>query len=246
MKLTPRFVIAFLTFTAGALAAAGWSARLGRKVWSPEVFAWRNFFKTQPLIEEQAGCPVRFVNSRFYSFMAIGSAIGTVLRIDVKNISDKPIHSFTISYRSPEPTDTGSGGWHPEKPLQAGQSEAIGINSNGDDRITFTVDFVQFADGTVWYADPPGDTVKPEGVRAGKQAAHQYLLGILNADGAYAVMAALPLIHMHVESPEFATDKVYGGFGFYNGVNNTVLCVENAYRKGGLSSVEKLLRQQSE
>jgi hypothetical protein len=49
-----------------------------------------------------------------------------------------------------------------------------------------------------------------------------------------------------VESPEFSMDKVYGGFGFYNGVNNTALRVENAYREGGLSSVEKLLRQQSE
>jgi hypothetical protein len=245
MKLTPRFAIAFLTFTTAALAAGG-SARIGRKVWSPEVFAWRNFFKTQPLIEEQAGCPVRLVHARFYSFMAIGSAIGTVLRIDVKNVSYKPIYSFTISHRSPEPTDTGSGGWHPEKLLQSGQSETIGLSSNGDDRVTFTVDFVQFADGTVWYSDPPGDTVRQEGVRAGTQAAQQYLLGILNAEGAYAVMAALPFIHMQVDAPEFATNKVYGHFGFYNGVNNTALRVENAYRESGLSSVEKLLRQQSE
>jgi hypothetical protein len=35
----PRSVIALLTFAAGVLAAVGYSAHLGRKVWSPKVFA---------------------------------------------------------------------------------------------------------------------------------------------------------------------------------------------------------------
>jgi hypothetical protein len=147
MKLTPRFAIVFLTFTAGVLVVAGWSAHIGRKVWSPRVFAWRNPFKPQPIIEEQVNCPVRLVRPRFYSFMSIGSTIGSVLKIDVKNVSDKPIHSFTISYHSPEPTDTGGGGWHPETLLQPEQFHTIGTSSNGDDKVIFSVDFVQFADG---------------------------------------------------------------------------------------------------
>ncbi|MCA1557500.1 MAG: hypothetical protein LC731_03050, partial [Acidobacteria bacterium] len=135
MKVTPRFAIALLTATAGALALASWSAHLGRKVWSPRVFAWRNPFKPQPIIAEQMNCPVRLTHTRFYSFMALGSSIGSVLKLDVENVSDKPVHSFTISYQSAEPTDTGSGGWQPETLLLPGQSHIIGTSSQGDDRV---------------------------------------------------------------------------------------------------------------
>lgn len=241
MNLKPRFAIALLTFTAGALAVAGWSAHIGRKVWSPRVFAWRNPFKPQPIIEEQEYCPVRLVSPRFYSFMSIGSSIGTVLKLVVKNVSDKPIHSFTVSYRSSEPTDTGSGGWQPETLLLPGQSHTIGTSSQGDDRVTFTVDFVQFADGDVWYANPPRATVKPEGVRAGAQAATEYLRKILEGDGAAAVLNALPNIRLRLESPEFSTNEEFGYFGFYDGVTYTVIRVEQAYKENGLSGVEEFL-----
>ena len=246
MKLTPRFAIALLTLTVGLLAAVSWSAQLGRKVWSPRVFAWRNFFKPTPIIEAQANCPVCLVRPRFYSFMAIGSAIGSVLKLDVANVSNKPIHSFSISYQSLEPSDTGSGGWQPEQLLQPEQSETIGLSSNGHDRVTFSVDFVQFADGDVWYADPPRATVKPEGVRKGAQAAREYLRKTLASEGAAAVMESLPAIRVHVERPDYSTHEVYGHFGFYCGVTRTVVQVEQAYRAGGLSSVEQFLKQQAE
>jgi hypothetical protein len=246
MKHTSRFAIAFLTFTAGFLALAGWSAHIGRKVWSPRVFAWRNPFKPPPIIEEQANCPVHLIDARFYSFMSIGSSIGSVLQLDVKNVSNKPIHSFTISYRSAEPTDTGSGGWQPQTLLQPGQSHAIGISSNGDKQVTFAVNFVQFADGDVWYADPPRATVKPEGVRTGAQAATEYLRQILESDGASAVMNALADIRLRVESPEFSTNEAFGHFGFYDGVTNTVVRVEYAYQKSGLSGVEEFLARRGQ
>ncbi len=241
MKLTRRFAIALLTFTVGVLAVVGWSAHIGRKVWSQRVFAWRNPFKPPPIIEEQANCPVRLVHSRFYSFMAIGSSIGSTLRLDVKNVSNKPIHSFTVSYRSLEPTDTGSIGVHPETLLQPKQSHTIGISSNDDDKITFSVDFIQFADGAVWYANPPRATVKPEGVRAGARAVIEYLRKVLESDGAAAVIDVLPYIRVKVESPEFTTNEVFGHFGFYCGTTNTVVRVEHAYQRDGLSGVEKFL-----
>ncbi len=237
MKVTPRFTIALLTFIAGFIVAAGWSAHLGRKVWSPRVFAWRNFFRPQPIIEEQPNCPLRLVHPRFYSFMSIGSSIGSVLKVDVLNVSRKPVHSFTISYHSLEPSDTGSGGWQPETFLQPGQSHTIGNSSNGKHQVTFTVDFVQFADEEVWYADPPRATVKPEGVRAGAQSATEYLLKILESDGAAAVMDTLPRIRVGMESPDFSTNEMFGHFGFYCGVTNMVVQVERAYREGGLSEV---------
>jgi hypothetical protein len=244
MKITPRLTIAVLTFTAGVFAAAGWSAHIGRKVWSPRVFAWRNFFKPPPIVEEQPNSPLRIVDTRFYSFMSIGSSIGSVLKLDFKNVSSRPIHSFSVSYYSPDRLDTGSFGCQPQTFLQPEHLETTGISSRGKERVKLSVDFVQFADGDVWYADPPKATVKPEGVRAGAQAATKHLLRILDSDGAEAVMDALPRIRADVDSPEFSTSEVYGHFGFYCGVTNTEVRVQHAYQEGGLSQVEGLLRRQ--
>ncbi len=243
MKITPRLTITLLTFIAG-VAAVGYSSHLGRKVWSPRVFAWRNPFKPQPIIEEQLSSPLRIVDTRFYSFMSIGSSIGSVLKLDFKNISSKPIHSFSVSYYSPDPLDTGGFGCQPETPLQPGQSQTSGVSSRGRDRVNFSIDFVQFADGDIWYSDPPSATVKPEGVRAGAQAATEHLLRILESDGAAAVMDALPRIRADVDYPDFSTREVFGHSGFYCGVTNTEVRVQHAYQEGGLSQVEDLLRQQ--
>lgn len=236
-----RRAIVFLTVTAGVLAVAAWSAHLGRKVWSPQVFAWRNPYKPQPIIEEQANCPVRLVRPRFYSFMSIGSSVGSTLKLDIKNLSEKPIHSFTISFDSLKPSDTGSIGVQPETLLQPKQSQSIGTSSNGSDTVTFSVDFVQFADGDVWFADPPRTTVKPEGVRAGAQASIEYLRKVLDRDGAAAVIDVLPYIRIKVEFPDSSTNDIFGIFGFYCGVTNTVVRVEHAFQKDGLSGVEKFL-----
>ncbi len=78
----------------GVLGIAAWSARLGRRVWSPRVFAWRNPFRRPPNISVQPDSPLLITNPRYYSFASFGSAIGGVLRFDVVNRSSKPIHSF--------------------------------------------------------------------------------------------------------------------------------------------------------
>jgi len=244
MKLSPHRVILFLTATAGVLALVGWSAHLGRKVWSPQVFAWRNPFEPQPIIEEQANCPVQFVRPRFYSFMSIGSSIGSVLKADVKNVSDKPIQSFTISFYSLEPSDTGSIGVQPETLLQPEQSQTIGTSSNGNDTVTLSVDFVQFADGDTWFANPPSETVKPEGVQAGAQAAIEYLREVLELDGTTAVMSVLPRIRPKMGLWKFSAEGDFGHFGFDYGVTNALVRVEYAYQKEGLSGVEKFLMRQ--
>jgi hypothetical protein len=243
MKLSPRRAILFLTVTAGVLALIGWSAHLGRKVWSPQVFAWRNPFKPKPIIEEQADCPVQLVRPRFYSFMSIGSSIGSVLKADVKNVSGKPIHSFTISFHSLEPSDTGSIGVQPETLLQPEQFQTIGTSSNGNDTVTISVDFVQFADGDIWFADPPSETVKSEGVRVGARASIEYLHNVLELDGAAAVIDGLPYIRVKVEFPHSSTNDIFGIFGFYCGVTNTVVRVEHAYQYNGLSGVEEFLTE---
>ena len=244
MKTKPRLTIAVLTFTAGVLAATGWSASIGRKVWSPRVFGWRNFLKPQPIIEEQPGSPLHIVDTRFYSFVSIGSSVGSVLKLDFRNVSSKPIHSFSVSYYSPDPLDTGSFGCQPQRFLQPADLETTSISSRGRDRLKFSVDFVQFADGDVWYSDLPKTTVKPEGVRAGAQAATKHLLSILESHGAAAVMDALPRIRADVYSRDFSTREGFGDFGFYCGVTNIEVRIQHAYQEGGLSQVEDLLRRQ--
>jgi hypothetical protein len=244
MKIRPGLTIAVLTFTVGILATAGWSASVGRKVWAPRVFGWRNFLKPHPIIEEQPGSPLRIVDTRFYSFMSIGSSVGSVLNLDFKNVSSRPIHSFSVSYYSPDPLDTGSFGCQPQTFLQPEHLETTSVSSRGRDRVTFSVDFVQFADGDVWYSDPLKATVKPEGVRAGAEAATKHLLRILKSDGAAAVMDALPRIRADVPSPDFSTREVFGDFGFYCGVTNVEVRVQHAYLEGGLLQVEDLLRRQ--
>jgi hypothetical protein len=54
MRPASRFAISLLTFTAASVAVAERSAQIGRKVWSPRVFAWRNFLKPRPRMEEQS------------------------------------------------------------------------------------------------------------------------------------------------------------------------------------------------
>lgn len=243
MKITPRLTITLLTFIAGVVAVS-YSSHLGRKVWSPHVFAWRNLLKPQPIIKEQPSSPLHIVDTRFYSFMTVGSLIGSVLKLDFKNISSKPIHSFSVSYYSPDPLDTGGFGCQPETLLQPEQLETTGVSSRGRDRVNFSIDFVQFADGDVWYSDPPSATVKPEGVRAGAQAATKHLLRILESNGVAAVMERLPRIRAEVAYPDFSTREVFGDSGFYYGITNTEVRVQHTYQEGGLPQVEDLLRQQ--
>ena len=242
----PRSTIALLTFAAGALAAIGYSAHLGRKVWSPKAFAWRNPFKLQPIVEEQPGSPLRVVDARFYSFMSIGSSVGSVMKLDLKNISGKPIHSFFVSYSSPDSLDTGGAGIQPETLLQPGQTQTIGDSSRGRERVTFSVDFVQFTDGDTWFANPPTATVKPEGVRAGARAAIEYLREVLEVDGAAAVMSALPRIRSRMGLWKFSEEGDFGHFGFDYGIKKAVVSVEHAYQKDGISGVKKFLTVQQQ
>jgi len=241
MRYSRGLLIALLTFTVGALAV--WSANLGRRVWSPSVFAWRNPFRRPPNIEDQHGCPLSVINPRYYSFMSIGSTIGGVLRFDVMNRSNKAVHSYDCRWYSPDPFADGAYGSHPQAGLLPGQITEGSVSAHDYARLTLTVDFVQFADGTTWFSNVPEATVKPKGIEAGAKAAAKYLLGVLERDGEAAVMEALPRIRVNVnESPGSSNKDSYGMFGFYCGVTNMVVRVEHAYEEGSFERVEDVLR----
>lgn len=241
MKLSSRTTLTFLTLTAGALALLGWSSRIGRRVWSPRVFAWRNPLKPQPSFEEQEDCPACFINPRAYSFMSIGSSVGTTLKIDLKNLSDKAIHSFMVSYFSEEISDSGGMGIQPEEPLQPKQFCTIGTRLNGNKPPTFSVDFIQFADGDVWFANPPKPSVKPEGVQAGAEAAKQYLREVLESEGSDSVMNVLPHIRRKMGLWRFSEEGDFDYSGFNCGITKTVVSVQNSFQTKGLTGVRNFL-----
>jgi hypothetical protein len=176
------------------------------------------------------------INTRFYSYTAIGYSIGCWLTFDVENISNKPIHSFSFSYYSKDQLDTGASGCQPEI-IKTGQTRTIKIDIRGKDRITLSLDFVQYIDGEMWFSDAPNNSVSKEGVKGGFKAASDYLLKLLRSDGPDAVIRVLPRIHAEVYSPPS------GDFGFYCGVTCAGVRAEYGYNREGLGGIRSALEQ---
>ena len=246
MKYRLLLLVFLLVFGAGILIAANASNSLGKQVWSPRVFAWRNPLRPPPKIDLRPDSPLIISNPRYYSFMSIGSGIGGVLRFDVTNGSNKAINSYACRYYTPVPVGNGSYGSHPEQFLP-GQSRDDSISAHEYAPLTLTIDFVQFADGTTWFSNSPQSKVKPDGFRAGAKAAARYLLAVMTRDGIQTVMDTLPRIHADVREPDGqATDSEFGSFGFYCGVTNIAVRVENEYKNSGSQGVETFLRSYPE
>ena len=242
MKYRVLLLVALLVFPAGVLMAAKATNTLGKRVWAPQVFAWRNPLRQPPKIDLQPDSPLLITRPRYYSFMSIGSGIGGVLRFDITNRSNKAIHSYACRYYSPVPVGNGSYGSQPELFLP-GQSRDDSISANEYAPLTLTIDFVQFADGTSWFSDSPQSTVKPDGLRAGGKATAKYLLAVMSRHGTQTVVDSLPRIHADVMEPNGqGANPDFGIFGFYCGVTNIAVRVEHAYKDGGAQAVEIFLR----
>src|SRR5947207_12053856 len=146
MKHRVLLLAALVVFTAGVLIAAKGSNSLGKQVWSPRVFAWRNPLRPPPNIDLRPDSPLIISNPRYYAFMSLGSGIGGVLRFEVTNRSNKVIHSYDCRYYSPVPVGNGSYGSNPEEGLLPGQTRDDSISAHEYAPLTLTIDFVHFAD----------------------------------------------------------------------------------------------------
>src|SRR5437870_13250445 len=91
-------VITVLTFIIALLSAAMSAAHLGKRVWSPRVFARPNPLRPPPKIDLPPDSPLVINNPRYYSFMSIGSSGGGVLRFEFRNRSDMVVHSYQTRY----------------------------------------------------------------------------------------------------------------------------------------------------
>ena len=242
MKFKRRLLFALVTFILGTLSAAMWSALLANRDGSPRIYEWRNPLRHPPAIDLRPDSPLLISHPRYYSFMSIGSSIGGVLRFDVTNRSNKPVHSYQCRHYSPVLFGNGGYGCQPEG-FFPGQSREDAISAHEYAPLTLTIDFVQFTDGATWFSNSPHSTVKPEGVRVGAKAAASYLLRVLNRDGIDAVMKALPRIQADVNEPlSTANEPEFGFFGYYCGVTNIAVRVEHEYKEGGADGVKTLLR----
>src|SRR5207237_3777249 len=100
MKYATRLLVILGALVIGIVVTAACSKHLGRRVWSPSVFAWRNPLRESPKIEVDSGSPLLISNPRYYSFVALGSSVGGVLRFDITNRSNKVVHSYDCRYSS--------------------------------------------------------------------------------------------------------------------------------------------------
>jgi hypothetical protein len=126
----------------------------------PDVFAWDDSLQGPPAVRQQPCAPLRILDSRLYFLMSFGAPAGSVLSLRVENISSKPVRSFDLGYRSPDPPETGSRVWELEGPLRPGQTRTVKLESRGGEGMTLWVECARFTDGSAWYDDPSGEAVK--------------------------------------------------------------------------------------
>src|SRR5262249_48229571 len=132
-------------------------------------------------------------------------------------------------------------GSQPESALKPGNSMSIKDSVSGKSRVTLTVEFVQFADGTTWRSGDGQKFVHPDGVRAGAREAAEHLIKVLESSGPEAVLKSLPRIHADVSTP-MSTLNIWGS-GHYCGVTNVSVKVQHANREGGLKAIKGALRR---
>lgn len=172
------------------------------------------------------------------------------LDLVVVNISNKPISAYAIRYDVASGQTPGgvelSIAVLPRAILQPNQSALTDVGAGelrGDaiDSILVSLDFVEFTDGSTWGADIHKSAEKIAGQRAGARAALQYLLRISQSKGSSAILEAIeaegfdsPIPPDH--SPEWAS-------GFQSGVGHIKGRLIQAYKEGGVASIESTLRQ---
>ncbi len=203
-----------------------------------QSFRYRNVQIEAVTVRDQLDCPLLF-----YSFTSIGSSPDSSLEVGIKNTTDKAIYSFSFSYNGREPSGYSIGDSY-QILLPPGESYTLSIGCRNRRGLCLSIDFVQFADGAVWYADPPPANVKPEGVQAGEQAAIKYLHKILKSDGAAEVIKVLLQVRSKMGLWRFS-EEVIDRSGFEYGITKAVVSIQHAYQEGGLLKVEDFLMQKN-
>lgn len=170
--------------------------------------------------------------------------------IDVVNVGSKAVRAYTISETTAAGDDTSRSAamndyYLSASMLRPGQltTESLGFSARPDKqtRITVSVDYVEFADGTTWGADLYKAHDRLGGRRAGTRKAVEHLIKILEAGGPQAVMDAIA-----GGAPDFAPPLGHpSGWeeGFREGLTATASQLRHVTKDGGLPQVGPELRR---
>jgi hypothetical protein len=175
------------------------------------------------------------------------------ITFDVWNITDKGIRAYAIKH---EVVCCGSNAAHirgsslshilsVDKLFLPGQvrSEEIGNewSTAPYERVTLSIDFVEFTDGSRWGPDISKSSKRLEGMRAGMKAAKTVLLKLLSDKGSQAVVELIES-DMNLLAPEQNYSEAWVT-GFQTGVKSMSARLLHAYQDKGIAEIEKGLKQ---
>lgn len=181
------------------------------------------------------------------------SATAHVPQVDlvIVNRSIQPVRAYTLRYQTFSNRSKGGGsqltsGGSIESVLQPGYtaSETLGEGASYTDpirKIVVSVDFVEFADGTMWGPDEYKSTERLAGQRAGAHQVVEHLMKILSKDGPLAVMQSVEGGMADVVPPTGHSPEWLNGFN--GGVGAMRERLKTAYSKTGVGAIESELRR---
>jgi hypothetical protein len=211
--------------------------------WPSIAFAARRPAGRALRVDQPSDCPLAITAAKRYWWVrwaGLGVGAWPMLDVTITNRSAEAVHSFTLRFvarRGRLPSGTGT---QPEGGLPPGAT-VLHTNQEPDTGcVAVCVDFVQFVSGSVWHSGDQQSVVTVAGVQAGALAASIHLRGVLARSDAAAVIAQLARVHADVVEPR--TNHKFGPFGFYNGVTNMAVRLQDAFERDGPKGVETLLQ----
>jgi hypothetical protein len=171
----------------------------------------------------------------------------------VSNKSDKAIRAYTIKH---EVGCCGRNASHisgsslsiigsVDKLFLPGQVRSDDIGNEWSsapyERVTLSIDFVEFTDGSRWGPDFSKSSERLEGTRAGMKAAKTVLLKLFSDKGLQAVVGLIES-DMNLLAPEQNHSEVWI-MGFQTGVKTISARLLHAYKDKGIAEIEKELKQ---
>jgi hypothetical protein len=128
------------------------------------------------------------------------------------------------------------------QPGQSASTEVGGLNfkSGNVDRVSLSIDFIEFENGSSWGPDTFKSAERLEGQREGARAASQYLLSLLKARGQLAVIEASKAESINISPPP---NKTSGWLtGFHAGIDMVKARLTQS-QKDGTSKIESILQK---
>jgi len=168
----------------------------------------------------------------------------------VTNVGDKPVRAYAV--RVSRGSETQDGGCFLNNIERVGKilqpNQSLGKStwrpvpeSDAQTPVDLTLDFVEFADGTVWGADGCQSAERLGGLRAGARAAKLVFKKKLSEKGIDGLIG-----HLYASDPDLAPQDGHSDAwksGFNGAINSLRERVRKANVEGGLPEVEAALQR---